>query len=140
MCKHESQKGPVHHARLKHQEKLDTLVLPREHETKKHAPDLRILLLVCQIWPKASYPKTIIFPVNFFGHILGKTWQNHIYPLSYLSTCPSVYRHDSAWCPTCFSQRSSLFWPRPDLCPSPFFRPSSMALSRSYLKSMFRGM
>lgn len=82
MCKHESQKGPVHHARLKHQEKLYTLVLPCEHETKKHAPGLRILLLVCQIWPKASYPKTIIFPINFFGHILGKTWQNHIYPLS----------------------------------------------------------
>lgn len=111
MCKHESQKGPVHHARLKHQEKLDTLVLPREYETKKHAPDLRILLLVCQIWPKASYPKTIIFPVNFFGHILGKTWQNHIYPLSYLSTCPSVYRHDSAWCPTCFSQDLHCFDP-----------------------------
>lgn len=109
MCKHESQKGPVHHARLKHQEKLDTLVLSREHETKKHAPDLRILLLVCQIWPKASYPKTIIFPVDFFGHILGKTWQNHILP-TFLPIYLSI-RLSARFCMVSymFFPRSSLF-------------------------------
>ena len=94
MCK---QKGHVHHARLKHQEKLDTLVLPRKHETKKKniyiyikCPCITRTSVGLSDLAKSIVPRNHHLPNQIvFGHLLGKTISTTHFP-TYLPVHPSI--------------------------------------------------